>query len=422
MSSLLFKNAMILDGSGSEPFSGDVLLAGDRIVSVDAQIAAAPGGDTEVINLGGKTLMPGLVEAHAHISFTNMASLMELVLLPVEEHLLASLCNARLLLDHGFTSLFSAASAKPRLDVVVRNAINAGQFPGPRMLAATQEMTPSGNLGDLDRLHLPLAESARFGVICDSPMAFRKACRIAAREGVDTFKVNVSGDRNWSHMGAGDEATIMLDDELAEVMTIARGRGKNVAAHATSAESVKMCLRHGVNVIYHAAHIDEEAIDQLEAAKDKVFVGPTIGFPYALLHQGAEHGVSLSDEARAGLAAEIEKASRSMAELRRRGVRVVPGGDYGISCNPIGTNARDLLHFVELFGFSPLQAIVAATKWGAELMGRGDELGQIRESYLADLLIVDGDPLADISLLQRQEKLCVIMKDGQFYKNTLSRA
>jgi imidazolonepropionase-like amidohydrolase len=420
MSKTLITNARIIDSSGRDPFSGQVVIAGNRIETVDERQDVSPDPDWKIIDAGGRTLMPGLIEAHAHLSFTNMRDLMELVRLPVEEHLLITLKHAQLMLEQGFTSLFSAAAANPRLDVVVRNAINKGDFPGPRLLAATREMTPTGNLGDLDQSHLPIPEASRFAVICDGPVEFRKACRVAAREGVDTFKVNASGDRGWKHMGAGDETTVMTDDEMAEVTGVARARGKRVAAHATSAGSVKLCLRHGVDMIYHAAHIDAEAIDQLEAVKDRIFVGPTIGLPYVLRFEAQDHGIDIGDAARRGLDIELEKASRSMAELHRRGVRVLPGGDYGVGCNKIGTNARDLVHFVELFGFSPMDTLVAATRYGGELMGKGDELGQIRAGFLADLLVVDGDPLADLGRLQRQDNLRLIMKDGQVYKNTLA--
>jgi imidazolonepropionase-like amidohydrolase len=105
-----------------------------------------------------------------------------------------------------------------------------------------------------------------------------------------------------------------------------------------------------------------------------------------------------------------------MVDLKRRGVRVLPGGDYGFKWNPHGTNARDLAIFVERMGFTPMEAIVGATKWGGELMGMGGELGQVRAGFLADLLLVDGDPLADVRILEDRERLLGIMKDGVFYK------
>ena len=412
---------LIFDGTGSAPFRGDVLVVGNRIDAVVAEGESwSPPDHALRVDLDGRTVMPGLVDGHAHISFTGVADLMELVRMPVEENLIAAIGNAALMLDHGFTSLVSAAAAKPRLDVVVRNAIEAGQIVGPRMLAASQEITPTGNLGDLDQAHLPIPEAARFACICDGPEAFRLAARRFAREGVDIFKVNVSGDRDWGHMGADANTTLIDDDELAALVKVAHGRGRRVAGHATSADSVKMCVRHDVDIIYHAAFADSEALDMIESVKETVFVAPAVGFPYAYLHEGEKFGVHLSPDARRGLEDELEITARNMQELHRRGVRIVPGGDYGLVCTPMGRNARDLQLFVTLFGFTPAESLVAATSHGGAMMGRGDELGQLRAGWLADLIVVDGDPLDDIALLQDRDRINLVMKDGQIYRDEVS--
>ena len=418
---IVLAGGMIFDGSGAPLFAGDVLVAGNRIEAVvPATERWYPPENALRIEVDGRTVMPGMVEGHAHISFTNNASLMELALMPVEENLIAAIGNAALLLDHGFTSLVSAAASKARLDVVVRNAIDAGQIIGPRMLAATQEMTPTGNLGDLDQAHFPIPESARFACICDGPDAFRLAARRFAREGVDIFKVNVSGDRDWGHMGADASATLIDDDELAAVVKVAHGRGRRVAGHATSAGSVKMCVRHGVDIIYHAALADAEALDMIESVKGSVFVAPAVGFPYAYLHEGEKYGLHLSPKGRRDLEEELEITARNMQELHRRGVRIVPGGDYGLACTPQGRNARDLELFVTQFGFSPAESLVAATNHGGAMMGLGDELGQLRAGWLADVIVVDGDPLDDIALLQDLQRINLVMKDGQIFRNDLS--
>jgi imidazolonepropionase-like amidohydrolase len=181
-----------------------------------------------------------------------------------------------------------------------------------------------------------------------------------------------------------------------------------------------MCLRHGVDMIYHATLADDEAKDMLEAAKDRVFVAPAIGLPYARLRDAELYGVATSDYIRARAEKEIEVVSATMAELHRRGVRVMPGGDYGFKWNPHGKNARDLAMFVECFGFTPLEAIRTATEWGGQLMGPslglGNGLGQVSEGFLADLLLVDGDPSRDIEILQDRDRLLAIMKDGDFHK------
>lgn len=419
--SILLTGGMIFDGSGAPLFAGDVLVVGNRIEAVVAASDAwTPPPDAVRIELGGRTLMPGMVDGHAHISFTNVGDLMDLARMPVEENLIAAICNAALLLDHGFTSLVSAAASKPRLDVAVRNAIEAGQIVGPRMLAASQEITPTGNLGDLDQAHFPIPESARFAYVCDGPEAFRLAARLFAREGVDILKVNVSGDRDWGHMGADATTTLIDDDELEALVKVAHGRGRRVAAHATSAGSVKMCVRHGVDIIYHAALADSDALDMIESVKDSVFVAPAVGFPYAYLHEGEKYGLHLTPQARSGLEEEIEVTARNMQELHRRGVRIVPGGDYGLACTPMGRNARDLELFVALFGFTPAESLVAATNHGGAMMGLGHELGQLRAGWLADLIVVDGDPLDDVAVLQDRERINLVMKDGRIFRDDLA--
>ena len=121
---------------------------------------------------------------------------------------------------------------------------------------------------------------------------------------------------------------------------------------------------------------------------------------------------------RARIDADLERTIATMKALKARGVRVLPGGDYGFMWNPHGANARDLQYFVDLLGFTPMEAIVGATKWGGEIMGRPDELGQVREGYLADLLLVDGDPLADLRLLEDRARLLAVMKDGVFHQSS----
>jgi imidazolonepropionase-like amidohydrolase len=140
------------------------------------------------------------------------------------------------------------------------------------------------------------------------------------------------------------------------------------------------------------------------------------------LHEGEKYGLHLSPKARRGLEEEIEITAHNMHELHRRGVRIVPGGDYGLVCTPMGRNARDLELFVTLFGFSPADSLIAATNHGGAMMGRGDELGQLRAGWLADLIVVDGDPLDDIALLQDRDRINLVMKDGQICRNDLPAA
>ena len=177
-----------------------------------------------------------------------------------------------------------------------------------------------------------------------------------------------------------------------------------------------MCVRHGIGIIYHANFVDEEALDLLEANRDWCFVGPALGLTYQACYAASEWGITPALARERGLLDELEVSVEAMSQMRRRGIRVLPGGDYGFAWNPHGTYARDLLLFVDVLGFTPMETLVAATRMGGEIMGLGGELGQIKPGYLADLLLVDGDPLADIKRLQNQDALLLIMKDGRLHK------
>jgi imidazolonepropionase-like amidohydrolase len=212
------------------------------------------------------------------------------------------------------------------------------------------------------------------------------------------------------------EDTYFSDEEVAAAVTEAHRRGKRVCAHARSAESVKMCLRHKVDIIYHASFTDAEGMDMLEANKDWVFVAPGINWLVATLYEAESFGFPQEAAEAVGYKRELELATKALREMHRRGIKVLPGGDYGFAWTPHGTYARDLQHFVELLGFTPMEAIISATAWGGEIMLRPDELGKVQPGYLADLLLVDGDPLADITILQDHDRLHYIMKDGRFHK------
>ena len=412
MTDTLFTNVRVLDGSGRAPFAGTVRVRGRRIEAVTEGPALAEPGQAAVIDGGGATLMPGLVEPHAHISFCDTVSLEALGEIPPEEHTLEAMKFARVMLDQGFTALFSAAAAKPRLDVVIRNAIEAGDIPGPRMRAASPELTVTGGLGDIRRQHLHRDTCT---IVCDGADAFRRTAREMIREGVDTVKINPSGDEFMPFARA--HHTVMNEAEIAAVCEVAASRGKTVAAHARSAESVKLCLKHGVEVIYHATLLDEEALDLLEAQRGRVFVAPTLGINWVTsTGEAASWGIGRDHPLAVMHGRELEKGIESMKALKARGVRVLPGGDYGFAWTPHGQNAKDLEYFVDMVGMSPMEALVSATRLGGQIMGRPNELGQVKAGYLADLLLVDGDPVANIRILQDKNRILAVMKDGSFHR------
>jgi imidazolonepropionase-like amidohydrolase len=413
MKPILFRGANVWDGSGTPTFPGDVLVEGSRIKT----IARAPGrlaaDGATVIEARGRTLMPGLVEGHAHISFGGAINDSDLGNIPPEEHLLLTMRNAKTLLDHGFTSAYSAATSKLRLDVVIRNEINAGRLPGPRMRAASPEITVTGGLGDERKAHM-YYES--FGMIADGKEEIVKAVRLCCREGVDNIKVNISGDDLSPSAHGG--LTVMSEEEVQTAVNVARDFGKKVNCHARAAGAVKRAVRCGVDVIYHCESADEEAIDMLESAKDRIFVGPAIGIIYGTLYEGEQFGFHRDSELGRTMQRVIDSTAAVYTELRKRGVRILIGGDYGFAQTPQGDNARDLKHFVDLLGFSPSEALQCGTRIGGQVMGLGHELGEVKEGYLADLLLVDGDPLKDLDLVVREKNLHVIMKEGSLYKDS----
>ena len=409
MSAWLIGNVKILDGTGRAPFPGTVRVDGQRITAV----TEGPGPSTREgatwIDGAAATLMPGLVESHAHIGLADLGSY-DLTRVPPEEHMLITVRNARTMLDAGYTSAFSAAAPKARLDIVLKREIDAGRVPGPRVLANGPEITVTGGLGDSNLAHLPHYETPTFAWVADGPDAIRRVCRLLAREGVDLLKLNLSGDLGTSSYPSTE--TPMTEAEVAAAMEVARAARLRVAAHCRSAESVLMALRHGVEVIYHANYADERALDALEAARDRVFVGPALGLTYNLSQGAGGVPPSRVEE----FERELEVSVEAVARMRKRGIRILPGGDYGFPATPHGTYARDLWIFVKVLGFSAMETIVAATRLGGDLMGRSGELGVVTPGALADLLLVDGDPLTDISVLQDRDALRMIMKDGVLHK------
>jgi len=413
MGSYLFRNVRVWDAMDDAAYAGEVVVEGDRIKTVARGAGQIDAGAAETeIDGGGRFLMPGMVEGHCHLSFVGPARNQDLGEIPPEEHLLRTIRNATKILDHGFTSAYSAASAKLRLDVVLRQEIEDGYVAGPRYRAASPEITTTGGLGDERRPHM-YAES--FGLIADGVTEMLKAVRMCCRENVDNIKINISGDEFVSHARA--EVVSISEEELAAGVDAAHDWGKRVACHARAAEAVKRAVRTGIDCIYHCDFADEESLDMLEAARDRVIIGPAFGLVHNAVFEGDVVGLTSDVAASMGLPRKLEHTIATYHEMRKRGMKVVVGGDYGFTITPMGQNARDIGHFVKFFGYSPAEALKCATAVGGELMGHKGELGVIREGALADILLVDGDPLADQSVLVGPANFALIMKGGAMHRD-----
>ncbi len=423
MANTLITGARIFDASGTAPFEGDVLIEGNRIRAVSrvpgqiAQVSSNVAG-CQVIDGKGLFLMPGMTEGHAHLSFETVAATEDLITPPPEEHTLLTARVAKVLLDHGFTSAWGASEAKLRLGVAVRNEVDAGRLPGPRIRAGSLEITVTGGMGDESKNHNPRVGPS---IIVDGPEEMRKAVRLCCREGCDNIKLDVSGDPFYPNTPA--HSTPMSFDEIKMAVETAHDYGRKVNAHTRSIVGTQNCLRAGVDVLFHCEYSDPKTLDMFEAAKDRVFVAPTVSLFHSIVNnEAAPNGLTAEVGGYMGIPGLLEASVKTHTELRKRGIRHVIGGDYGFAWSRHGTNSRDIGFFVQYYGYTPAEALRCATSNGGLLMTSvsGDKLGEIREGYLADLVLVNGDPLADSAVLLDAERLVVIMKDGQVYKNTAS--
>jgi len=420
MNKTIFAGARVYDGSGAESFEADVLIEGNRISAVSRNPGQLPRSGAKVIEAHGMTLMPGMTEGHAHLSFEAVTATEDLISPPPEEHTLLTARVAKSLLDAGFTSAWGASEAKLRLGVAVRNEVDAGRLPGPRIRAGSLEISVTGGMGDESKLHNPRNGPS---IIVDGPEEMRKAVRLCCREGCDNIKLDVSGDPFYPNTPAN--TTPMSFEEIKMAVDTAHAYGRKVNAHTRSVGGSKACVQAGVDVLFHVEYSDEELLDMLEAKKDELFVVPTVSLFHTIVNnEAASVGLTAEIGGYMGINTLLEASVATHTALRKRGIRHVIGGDYGFKWSPNGTNARDIGFFVDYYGYTPAEALRCATGHGGALMqfGSGLRLGLIQDGYLADLVLVDGDPVADSKVLLDHERLLVIMKDGVFHKNTVGTA
>ncbi|MBS1811911.1 MAG: amidohydrolase family protein [Acidobacteria bacterium] len=402
MKPIIFTQAMIFDGTGRDLFPGEVRVEGNRIVTVAEGTEQLSRERAEIINCNGATLMPGLVESHGHLSWpSSVGRIFNGMMLPPEEHLLVTAHNARVTLEAGFTSVYSAGSLGARFEIALKKEIEGGYLPGPRLISSSLEQGPKDVLG------VPPAEGNKHGRGVDGMRAYAAEM---AELGVESIKLLLSGDDAFAP-GASQNLTY-TEEEVAAAANEAHARGLWLSGHAQSVESIKIGLRHGFRILYHCSHADEETLDLLEAKKNEIFIAPAVGLRYSRLHEAEAFGITREVAEKMGVFAEVERMQKLYPEMRKRGIRVLPGGDYGFPYNPVGRNARDLELFVKLFGYTPIETLVAATRLGGELMGM--EVGLIKAGWLADVLLVEGDPTQEVQILQHRERLLKIMKNGQF--------
>lgn len=408
-----FTNAFIIDGTGRAPFTGSLTVQGDRIKEV-GPAPAQPGA--AVIDLGGKTLMPGMILSHVHLSYNHVKDLPDLDLKqPCEIATIAAVCNAKLMLDCGFTAGLSAG-ALHMVDIHIRNAINAGKIPGPRLLAAGRDICQTGGMLDWNPSWLRLGMEG-LGVFVDDPWSVRKAVRGMIKDGADMIKMYITGEGLL--MECQQTELTCTYEEIEAMVDEAHRRDRLCSVHARSAESCQMAARAGVDVIDHATFIDDETLDIIAEAGS--FVAPGLDYLVSTLEFGRNGGFpwlgtpqdfldkTHTDE-------ELESAIGNVKKAFKRGIKILVGSDFGFSWTPHGTYGRELTHLVKLIGVKPMDAIVAATKLGAEAMRMHDVIGSLEPGKYADLIVVDGNPLDDITILESRDNITHVMKGGEFFR------
>ncbi len=320
MTGTLFTDVMIFDGSGAALFPGEVLVRGERIEAVARGDERLPREGVTVVQGKGRTLMPGMVEAHGHLTWPTSIerTINTMKPLPIEQHVLVTAQNARITLEAGFTSVYSAGSLGERIEPALRDMIDAGFLPGPRLRASALEKGAEGVLG-VPAGHDPTHQR-------DIPH-LREYVAQKKADGCDTIKFLMSSDDAFQ---PGGSQTLMYSEEEAQAIgEAAREAGIWLACHAQGAEAVKRALRAGFRAIYHCTYADEEALDLFEAKKDQTFTAPAVGLLWARAYEAQGFGIGPKEAAELGALRGIELVQQVIPQMRKRGIRVLPGGDYG---------------------------------------------------------------------------------------------
>jgi imidazolonepropionase-like amidohydrolase len=406
---LLLTASQLIDGTGAAPLRDAALLIEDgriRYVGPRERMPARPPESYRRIDARGGTIMPGLVEAHFHPTYFNVAALEDLdIKYPVEYVTLLAAANARLALECGYTAARSGGCLF-NVDVWLKKAIDSDICPGPRLAASGREICGVGGLMDWNPDFRKIGMEGLVLLINGADEA-RAAVRKLVKDGVEWIKTYPTGDA--AAPDTNDHHTLcMTFDEMHAVVATAHNHHLKVTGHCRATQGIKNALRAGYDTIEHGTFMDSEALDLL-LARDVPCV-PALYFEQASIERGPEFG--LSQRVIDGHKETLEGGAESARMILRAGGRLGLGGDYGFAWNPHGDYARELTFFVRYVGLTPLEVIRCATRTGAEIMSRADEFGTLEAGKLADVLVVDGDVLGDIRILEDRSRFLAVLQGG----------
>ena len=401
---VVLRAARLIDGTGAAPLApAMVRIENDRIVAVARSLDVPRGA--QLIDLGTATLLPGLIDLHTHLTGDERVHWEDALVKTTPAHdALWGARNARLTLMAGFTTCRDMGPTWPYVDVALRQSIEEGLVPGPRLIVAGNYVSSTGGAGDARQfssyVDVPLVRN-----LADGPDEVTKAVRTNLKYGADFIKILATGAVLSKGISPG--AQQYSDAEIQAAVTEARRWGRNVAAHAHGADGIKAAIRAGVRTVDHGSYLDDEAIALLKASNRATFYVPTLYTSAAI--DRPDSPVPESERIRSRQVSAIKDAGfrRALAA----GIPIGFGTDAMVI--PHGQNAREFGERVRL-GESPMAAIVAATSLNAEILGMQDRLGTIAPGKLADLIAVPRDPLADVSAL---EHVHFVMKGGVVHRH-----
>ena len=403
---MLLRAARVLACSGDpaeRALDGDVLIEGDRIAAVSAGRMAVDASAARVVELGGATVLPGLGDAHVHLSwpldfvFDHAA----VAATPPGRHMLDVAGVTRTFLESGYTLVIGAGVTQPLDDLLAKDAIDRGVIPGPRIVPSGTMIAEVGGLGS-DGEMMEVASDAA---------SLREIVARQCDAGVKALKLFISGDGVVPDYPSDD---VYMNDEMLEAAVAEADRhGAFLTTHARGSASVAMAARTGVRIIHHACFLDDDALTALEARRDDVWVCPGLHYLHAMVSGHAEPwGMGEERIEASGYREELRAQVDGLRKLKAAGIRILAGGDFGHQWTHHGTYAAELQRYVELVDMTPVEAIHTATRNMGDVTGL--PLGRVEPGALADLVIVDGDPTRDVTVLQRPELRRAVIKNGEF--------